>query len=261
MSETFALPSEGAGLPLGSAFNLRDFGGYATVDGRCVKRGMLYRSGTMALLTDADADHLRSLGISAICDFRRTSERTAEPTLWHGAEVDYFCRDYSESSGLLGEMLKREGATADDMRQTMISMYRVIPTDHADSYRAMFAQIADGRVPLLINCSAGKDRTGVGAALILAALGVPRPTIVADYLATNDHADWDWLLAQRNTLVARARRTKADVLAPLLRAEAAYLDALFATLDAEHGGVEGYLSHVLGVDASAREAMRGMLLD
>jgi protein-tyrosine phosphatase len=261
VSEPVALTPEKARLPLESAFNLRDFGGYATADGRCVKRGMLYRSGTMALLTDADADHLRSLGIKAICDFRRGNERTAEPTLWHGSEVDYFCRDYAESSGLLGEMLKRDGATADDMRQTMIALYRVIPVDHAESYRAMFARIADGRVPLLINCSAGKDRTGVGAALVLAALGVPRPTIVQDYLATNTHADWDWLLAQRNTLVARMRLTRTDMLEPLLKAESVYLDTLFATLDESHGGVDGYLNDVLGVDAAARDSMRGMLLD
>src|SRR3546814_2276774 len=94
----------------------------------------------------------------------------------------------------------------------------------------MFKRITDGRVPLRINCSAGKDRTGVGAALILAALGVPRPTIVQDYLATNAHADWDWLLAQRDTLVARMRLAGADMLEPLLRAEAAYLDSFFASL-------------------------------
>lgn len=247
-------------LPLERAFNLRDFGGYATADGRTVRRGMLYRSGTMALLSEADADHLRSLGIRAICDFRRGNERSAEPTAWHGAEVDYFCRDYSESSGLLGEMLKRPDATPEDMRQAMLSLYRVIPVDHADSYRAMFAQIAGGRVPILINCSAGKDRTGVGAALILAALGVPRETIVEDYLLTNEHADWDWLLAQRNTLVARARRVRADVLEPLLSVDVAYLTALFETLDERHGGVEGYLN-ALGVDEPAREALRERLLD
>nr|WP_218036593.1 tyrosine-protein phosphatase [Sphingobium sp. EM0848] len=249
------------GLPLGSAFNLRDFGGYATAEGRCVKRGVLYRSGTMALLTDADAEQLRSFGIKAICDFRRGNERTAEPTHWHGAEVDYFCRDYTESSGLLGEILKRDGATAEDMRATMIALYRDIPVDHAESYRAMFARIAEGRVPLLINCSAGKDRTGVGAALVLAALGVPRATIVQDYLLTNDHADWEWLLAQRNTLVARMRQARAETLRPLLVADAAYLDSLFAALDERHGGVDGYLADVLGVDAAARDAMRGMLLD
>jgi protein-tyrosine phosphatase len=260
VSETAALSGH-AGLPLGSAFNLRDFGGYATADGRCVKRGMLYRSGTMALLTDGDAAQLRSLGIRAICDFRRGNERTAEPTRWHGADVDYFCRDYSESSGLLGEMLKSDDATADDMRRTMIALYREIPVDHAESYRAMFARIAEGRVPLLINCSAGKDRTGVGAALVLAALGVPRATIIEDYLLTNDHADWDWLLAQRNTLVARMRLSKTEALKPLLVADAAYLDSLFATLDDRHGGVDGYLADMLGVDAAARDAMRGTLLN
>ncbi|WP_375195463.1 tyrosine-protein phosphatase [Sphingobium sp.] len=259
MSETIALTGH-AGLPLGSAFNLRDFGGYATADGRCVKRGMLYRSGTMALLTDGDAAQLRALGIRAICDFRRGNERTAEPTRWHGADVDYFCRDYSESSGLLGEMLKSDDATAEDMRRTMVALYREIPVDHAESYRAMFARIVEGRVPLLINCSAGKDRTGVGAALVLASLGVPRTTIVEDYLLTNDHADWDWLLAQRNTLVARMRSSRAETLKPLLVADAAYLDSLFATLDERHGGVDGYLE-TLGVDSAARNAMRGMLLN
>jgi len=252
--------SDSRHLGLASAFNLRDFGGYATADGRTVRRGMLYRSGTMALLNDADAQHLRSLGIRAICDFRRGNERSAEPTVWHGPHVDYFCRDYDESSGILGEMLKRRDATPEDMRQAMLALYRAIPIDHAESYRAMFAQIAGGRVPILINCSAGKDRTGVGAALILAALGVPRETILADYLLTNEHADWDWLLSQRNTLVARARRVRADVLAPLLTVDVDYLDCMFAALDEAHGGTTGYLTS-LGINPAAREALRNRLLD
>lgn len=252
--------SDSRHLGLASAFNLRDFGGYPTADGRTVRRGMLYRSGTMALLNEADAQHLRSLGIQAICDFRRGNERSAEPTVWHGSDVDYFCRDYDESSGILSEMLKHRDATPEDMRQAMLALYRAIPLDHAESYRAMFAQIAGGRVPILINCSAGKDRTGVGAALILAALGVPRETILADYLLTNDHADWDWLLSQRNTLVARARRVRADVLAPLLTVDIDYLDCMFAALDEGHGGTTGYLAG-LGIDPVAREALRSRLLD
>ncbi len=261
MTDTIALSEPSRRLPLERAFNLRDFGGYATADGRVVRRGMLFRSGTMALLSEADTAHLRSLGIRAICDFRRGNDRSAEPTLWHGAEVDYFCRDYSESSGILGEMLKRKDATAQDMRHAMIALYRAIPVDHSASYRAMFEQILAGRVPIIINCSAGKDRTGVGAALILAALGVARETIVEDYLLTNEHANWDWLLAQRSTLVARAWSARAEALEPLLTVDTAYLDSFFAELDGSYGGVEGYLAEALGVNEPARQALRERLLN
>lgn len=249
-----------ATLPLASGFNLRDFGGHATLDRRHVRRGMLYRSGTMALLTDADAQALRSLDIRAICDFRRPGERREEPTSWHDAKVDYYCRDYSETSGVLSEILRTDNVTAEDMHAAMIGVYRTIATDHADSYRAMFRQMLEGRLPILINCAAGKDRTGVGAMLILAALNVPRETILADYLATNDHSDWTWRLAQNDSRLARALRDRADVIAPVLRAEAAYLDALFETLDARHGGVDGYLRETLGVDEDARSTLRAALL-
>ncbi|WP_022682407.1 tyrosine-protein phosphatase [Sphingobium bisphenolivorans] len=261
MSDNAALLPELDRLPLEGGFNLRDFGGHGTADGRRVRRGMLYRSGTMALLTEADAALLQSLGIRAICDFRRPNERTAEPTRWHGAEVDYFCRDYVETSGVLGEVLKSDDATAEDMRQAMIALYRAIPVDHAASYRAMFAQILAGRVPILINCSAGKDRTGFGAALILTALGVTRETILQDYLLTNVHADWNWLLTQRDTRISRAWRRRPDMLEPLLKVDPAYLDSLFATLDKSHGGMDGYLTDALGVDGAARDALRGALLD
>jgi len=248
-------------LPLAGAFNLRDFGGYATADGRTVRRGMLYRSGTMALLTDEDSAHLRALGIRSICDFRRGNERRLEPTVWHGDDVDYYCRDYSGSSGILSEMLKRGTATAEDMRQAMVHLYRTIHVDHAEAYRAMFERLADRRVPMLINCSAGKDRTGTGAALILAALGVPRNTIVEDYLLTNIHADWDWLTAQSRTTVGEMQRTMPDVIQPVLAADAAYIAMLFATLETEHGSVDGYLADILGVDAAMRETLREILLE
>jgi len=255
------MPDRTPRLPLASAFNLRDFGGCPTEDGRVVRRGMLYRCGTMSLLTDADAEALRALGIRAICDFRRPNERVAEPTRWHSADVDYYARDYSGSSGVLAEMLKGEQATAEEMREAMIALYRDIAFDHAESYRAMFSQILDGRVPILINCAAGKDRTGAGAAFILAAVGVSRETIVDDYLLTNSQADWDWRLAQGETRLSRARRAMPHAVAPVLAADITYLDTLFETLDARHGGVLGYLEQVLDVNAATRSALREALLE
>lgn len=247
-------------LPLKSAFNLRDFGGHDTLDGRTVRTGMLYRSGTMSLLTDDDAQALRALGIRAICDLRRPSERAEEPTSWHGADVDYYCRDYSETSGVLSQVLKAEDATAEDMYRAMIAVYRLVADDHAESYRAMFGQMLANRLPILINCAAGKDRTGVGAALILAALGVSRERILLDYLATNEHADWGWHLGQAESRLSRALRNGSDVVGPVLRADAAYLEVMFETLDAEHGGVDGYLRDRVGVGHEERRALRDALL-
>nr|WP_256869106.1 tyrosine-protein phosphatase [Sphingobium lactosutens] len=245
---------------MASAFNLRDFGGYPTADGRTVRRGMLYRSGTMALLTPEDSAQLQTLGIRAICDFRRPGERKAEPTSWHDATVDYYCRDYSGATGVLVDMVREERTTAADMRAAMLNVYHEIATDHAEAYRAMFRQMLAGHLPILINCSAGKDRTGAGAAMVLAALGVSREVIVDDYLLTNSHADWTWRLAQGESHLSRLQKARADVLEPLLIADAAYLEALFAHFDGMHGGVDGYLRDVLGVDAPERAALREALL-
>ena len=257
MSETVI---ERSGLPLASAFNLRDFGGYPTADGRMIRRGMLYRSGTMALLTPEDSAQLRSLGIRAICDFRRPGERKSEPTSGHDASVDYYCRDYSGATGVLVDMVRQERTTAADMKAAMLAVYHEIATDHAEAYAAMFRQMLEGHLPILINCSAGKDRTGAGAAMVLAALGVSRDVIVEDYLLTNSHADWTWRLAQGESHLSRLKQARADVLEPLLVADVAYLQALFNHFDTLHGGVDGYLRDVLGVGASEQAALREALL-
>lgn len=257
MSETVM---ERSGLPLASAFNLRDFGGYPTADGRMIRRGMLYRSGTMALLTPEDSAELRSLGIRAICDFRRPGERKSEPTSWHDASVDYYCRDYSGATGVLVDMVRQERTTAADMKAAMLAVYHEIATDHAEAYAAMFRQMLAGHLPILINCSAGKDRTGAGAAMVLAALGVSCDVIVEDYLLTNSHADWTWRLAQGESHLSRLKQARADVLEPLLVADVGYLEALFEHFDTLHGGVDGYLRDVLGVGASEQAALREALL-
>ncbi|WP_416462410.1 tyrosine-protein phosphatase [Sphingomonas sp. VDB2] len=252
---------ERSGLPLASAFNLRDFGGYPTMGGRRVRRGMLYRSGTMALLTPEDSAQLRSLGIRAICDFRRPGERKSEPTSWHDASVDYYCRDYSGATGVLMDLVREDRTTAADMKAAMLAVYHEIATDHAEAYAAMFRQMLAGHLPILINCSAGKDRTGAGAAMVLAALGVSRDVIIEDYLLTNSHADWTWRLAQGENHLSRLQQARADVVEPLLIADAAYLEALFAQFDAMHGGIDGYLRDVLGVGAAARAALCEALLE
>ena len=248
-------------LPLEGGFNLRDMGGYATEDGRTVRRGMLFRSGVMSLLTEADEAHLAGLGIATVCDLRRHGERQRDPTRWcEPAGAFYWSRDYSESSGVLGELLRGRVPSTDRMRAMMIDLYREILVDHAPSFRFLFERLASGHVPLLFNCSAGKDRTGIAAALILMVLGVPRETIVEDYLLTNRFADFGRLLATGHAGEDRYRGIDPAVLGTLFAADADYLAAAFESLDRDHGGVDSYLA-TIGVDDAAKVRLRELLLD
>lgn len=248
-------------LPVEGGFNFRDCGGYAAADGGSVKWGMLYRSGTMAYLTEADDHHLRGLGIATICDLRRGNEREAEPTRWHiGSDTHYWTRDYSEISGLLVETLRHAEPSGEKVRQAMLKLYRDIPHDHAPSYRVMFDRLITGGGPLLLNCTAGKDRTGVGIALILHALGVDRDAILADYLLTNE-ADFVTLFHRRSPQIARMAMAKPEVIAPLFAADADYLTTFFDTMDESHGGIDAYLADVLGVDDQQRARLRQLLLN
>jgi protein-tyrosine phosphatase len=245
-----------------TGFNLRDFGGHTTHDGRKVRRGVLYRSGTMAMLDEEDAAFLRSLEINAICDFRRGDERASEPTLWHvGSKTHYWSHDYEQSTGMLTATLRSHNASANQLRDVMIQLYRDIPVDHAPAYRAMFVHLGEGATPILINCSAGKDRTGVAAALVLASLGVPRASIIDDYLLTNELAEWDRMMAHNSHNSALFNRVPPETLAPVLAADAEYLETMFQTLDERFGGLDGYLERELGVDTAARHRMHETLLE
>jgi protein-tyrosine phosphatase len=248
-------------LPLEGGFNLRDLGGYATVDGRTVRHGMLFRSGVMSMLTDADEAHLAGLGIATVCDLRRPGERQRDPTRWcEPAGVLYWSRDYEEVSGVLGALLSGEVADPARMRTKMLGLYREILVDHVPSYRFLFERLAGGHVPLLFNCSAGKDRTGIAAALILAALDVPRETIVEDYLLTNRYADFSRLISSGRGGSDKFGAIDPEVVRPLLAADADYLAVAFDSLDRDHGGTDAYLASI-GVDAPVKARLRELLLD
>ncbi|WP_340316284.1 tyrosine-protein phosphatase [Rhizorhabdus argentea] len=248
-------------LPLEGGFNLRDMGGYAAADGRTVKRGMLFRSGVMSLLTEADERHLGSLGIATVCDLRRGGERRRDPTRWcEPAGAFYWSRDYAEASGVFTEMLRSSAATAEAVRQTMLGLYRDILVDHAPSYRFLFERLIAGHVPLLFNCTAGKDRTGVAAALILSVLGVDRDMIVEDYLLTNRYADFSRLMSRKDGEISRYRTVAREVLAPVFTADADYLAMMFDSLERDHGGIDAYLQ-AIGVDEGAKARLRELLLD
>jgi protein-tyrosine phosphatase len=254
--ETLDRPEWNRLLPLESAFNLRDFGGYASSGGGHVRRGMLYRSGTMHHLTEEDERRLVALGIATVFDLRRRKEREAEPTRWcEAAGLDLLSRDHDQSAGVLEELLKGSESTASMMRDAILDLYRALPREHALSYRIIFERLLAGKAPLLLHCAAGKDRTGVGAALILSALDVPRELILADYVMTAEVADFDRILSRH------AARFPRELLAPLLASEPEYLLTAFAEIEREHGSVDAFLEDQLGIGSPERRRLRELLVD
>jgi len=242
-------------------FNFRDIGGYATTDGRITRWGHVYRSGVMAHFTEAGCAALAKLGIRVICDLRTTREREEAPTRWQDAGVaDYWSRDYDLSRGELSRMMERDDLAAGEVRNAMITNYRTLAFEQAESYKHLFARLADGHVPLVFNCSAGKDRTGVAAALLLALLGVPRDTIVADYALTNEIMALDGKVLVERGIFRGGWRTDPAFQA-LIAADPAYIEAMFESLDKECGSVENFVERELGVSQSQADAIRASLLE
>jgi protein-tyrosine phosphatase len=250
-------------LALEGGQNFRDLGGYLTCDGRRVKWGKIFRSGHMALLTTADINYLSKLQVRTICDLRATRERRSEPTQWHQiANINYWARDYDVGFGELREVLGSGHATREPARAAMIAGYRRLPFEQAAAYRELFARLAMGEVPLVVNCSAGKDRTGTAAALILSALRVPMETIVEDYLLTEKVLDIRRLFPSG---VQQSRSKLADhsteVAAVVLKADASYLHAAFDAIKERHGTIATYLCDELGVTESMLGSIQQHLLD
>ena len=261
LDDAWAVASAARIVPLERSVNFRDLGGYRTQDGRRIKRGKLYRSGDMSGLADNDLSYLATLGVRTLCDLRSTSERTRHPNEWVGAQaVRYWARDYEENFGDLRRLMMQASMTAEQARAAMIDGYGRAPYDHSASYRELFLRIAADEIPLAFHCTAGKDRTGVGAALILEALNVPRATIVADYVLSDDAAEGIQRLRPGES-EALARRLAPGVVRELLRADACYLEAAFAAIEAGHGSVSGYLSAQLGVDDRMLRRIRSQLLE
>jgi len=247
--------------PLEGGHNFRDIGGYPTEDGGSIRRGRVFRSGTMAQLTDEDQRYLASLGIKVICDFRTNRERESRPTRWSQTHtVDLWTRDHEGSVGELIAAVNRPGATAVDMRNRMITAYRDLPYEQADSYREIFKRIATGDLPLVFHCSAGKDRTGIAAALLLWVLKVPREKIIEDYVLTERFFERGCHLVMTDPNSHRFARLDPSIWEPMMRAEREYIESTFETLMSRHGGVEGYLKDVLGVSDEMRAAVRRELV-
>ena len=237
-------------IPLQGAVNFRDLGGYTVAGGRQARWKRLFRSDSLADLTDADHAAFEDLGLYTLIDFRLALERQRKPnrlppaTRTRTVEISFMPEGALDMiRQVLGGQIGADGVERETLRH-----YRHLPLAHRAEYTQMFHRIEDaaGR-PLLIHCTSGKDRTGFGAAMILFALGADRQTVLDDYALTNNH--------RRDLSFLLARNPDPAVMQMLTAAQPKYLETALATIDAEFGSVDAYLETALGQTPAKRQRL------
>ena len=239
-------------VALEGASNFRDLGGYPTQDGHHVKWGHLYRSADISKLTDADLKILSDRHIATICDLRGPDEVKTNPDRMPAGATWYNMPAGSENiRATTAVLMAAIPANRDSM---MLAFYG--RTDHLKAkYKPMFDQLLalNDDKSLLFHCTAGKDRTGVGAALILSALGVDHPTILKDYAATNEY----W---KGNREQVTQAMTKQDVdektIKSMLVANPAYLQNTFDMIEKKYGSIDDFLAQEMELTPEKRAKLR-----
>jgi protein-tyrosine phosphatase len=255
-------------LPLVGGCNFRDCGGYETADGARVRWGRLYRSGLLARLSAAAAAQVQALGIRAVCDLRRTTERALHPNPSFGAEVHRFEWDSEQESSPIRDQAFANSTDAAAVQAAMLTMYERLPFGLQPRLAGVFAAL-DHAAPgaAIVHCTAGKDRTGVAVALVLESLGVRRDEVVEDYTLTNTAVDLRSQLLGRDGSGAGLAATAEPILAlsamaqeAMLAARPEYILASLNAIEARHGSVRQYLLDELALEPAMLERLRERLL-
>lgn len=251
-------------IPLQGVENLRDYGDYAAGLGR-LKTGVLYRAAHQAQATDEDLAALADLNLATLVDLRRPNERERDPSRrWTGFAAEVIENDMGSLDDPWHTFLHGSDLSAGSIRDYMVEYYRRLPFKerHIDLFSRYFRALADGRGPVLIHCAAGKDRTGVLAALTHHVAGVSDDDVIDDYLLTNDEARFERRAPLFIAAIEEAtgRRPSEAAARAAMGVEADYLAAAFAVIKAEHGSLDGYLEQALNLDAKTREAVRAHIL-
>ncbi|MFE4396328.1 tyrosine-protein phosphatase [Streptomyces sp. CB02056] len=272
--EAGGTPLVGRSLGLRGALNARDLGGYRTADGRILRPGVALRSDGLNRVTAEDLGPLGALGLRSVVDLRSMAEVRETgldhlpggvtlhhlPLLAPDFDIVLLVRD-----ALADHDPERQRALLGDGRAAarMAGLYRWFVTDRVarERFAALLRLLADPQgPPLLFHCSAGKDRTGWAAALLLTALGVDRETVLADYLLTNERSA-PVVRRVLDDFGARGLMREPELLLPVFRADGGYLDAAFAEVAAGWGGFDAYWRDGLGLDGEVLAGLRANLLD
>jgi len=235
---------------LQGASNFRDLGGYATRDGHRVRWRQIFRSNHLGHLTASDVEVVRGLGVRSAFDFRGVEERAAAACVIEEIAVHSLPIEPTVVAALRARLQARALSSADAL-EIMRESYRNYVRQNTHSFRELFAHLLEDRAPLVIHCTAGKDRTGFACALLLQALGVPADVIAEDYLLTNRFYRRD---------PNSSPDLPDDVRQAIGSVEASFLAAGLDTVRADYGDLENYFRNGLGLGGPERNELRARYL-
>ena len=251
-------------LALSGTHHTRDLGGYRTQDGRITRFGVAFRSDHLGDLTTTDQRTLEALGIERVYDLRSSAEQAHRPTAssdaWSPVIQSVDVNDPKLDTASLGRRIFNGQAGADELRRLLRRDALVLQPERRQAWAGWLRDLSRGETPMLFHCTAGKDRTGMAAALLLLALGVPVETARADFLLSNT-----LLQAKIDQQIEHVRSsgvvTNETLLREVLGVSARSFDDALAAIHREYGSFDRYLHEGLGLGESDIAALRDRFLE
>ncbi len=243
--------------------NFRDFGGYQGAGGRTIRSGVLFRSAQFGEASDADMEALKSYNIKVQADLRRPDERERHGHRWPVEGVKIIASDKgSATQAPHVRFLSEVAVDAPQAQGWMADYYRAAPfkEQHIETFTEWFHTLStlDRDDASVVNCAAGKDRTGILCALTHHVLGVDRDAIFADYELTNQAADVETRLPEMARMFNEHIGKDYDhaVYHPFVGVDAVFLEAAIDSITQQSGDIDTYLADTLGVGAAQRDQLR-----
>lgn len=244
-------------IPETKITNFRDLGGYPTEDGKQVRYHMLYRCAPVVAKDEEAKQVLTSLGIKTIMDFRSDGEAEKDPdTELKDCEIFQIGAIHMEGNAFGGNLdfkALMEKADIETLKNYMKKTYRELPFDN-EAYRIMFQRLLENKAPLAFHCTAGKDRTGVGAYLILKTLGVADEVILQDYLLSNVYRK------EENEKIRQYAGAMGDAVMSLMMVYEEYLQTTMDEIAQRYPDFKTFLLQEYGITEDMIQQLRKMYL-
>lgn len=255
--------------------NVRGLGGYVMQDGRKIRAGKLVRGGSLAKATDKDIERMREFGVCHIFDFRSERERQLFPDrVMEGVKytwlptIDMVTDQKVESLPHeaymnLEQYLLTEAFTEKVQRLAKVMYPDMIDNEYTQLQHAAFIQniINTSEGSIYWHCSQGKDRTGLGAAFLLFALGADRETVVRDFDLSNDYYKAEVDRACEKVRERGGGEAELDAVCSFIGVGTKNFEATLDKIDREYGGMMSYLKNMILISEEDMEILRDRYLE